>query len=224
MSGVIANSLTTLLVNRESVKLDGSLGWAVCRGVRDPARHQGWSPARFPQSTTTSLRPIIGAIMSRARATSWSSHQQDLLRHLRLQETCASILQIILPARGINHDDMNPVPGVYISVCCGVERSMRCHSECLIYPSRCCTVMSALLPIWAFPLPARLPPLSRPRDSMKDLNRSKSRCTCKDTIPFAPPTCVTTSSGLYVNCSKTFDLLSESCWNDTTPPLMIAPT
>jgi hypothetical protein len=42
-------------------------------------------------SSTTSLRPMIRPIVSRARATSRSSYQSDLRRR-RLQAACASIL------------------------------------------------------------------------------------------------------------------------------------
>src|SRR3954471_7524694 len=44
----------------------------------------------------------------------------------------------------------------------------------------------------------RQAPVFRPRVSMNALNRSRSRCTCDDTIPYASPTCVTICSGSYV--------------------------
>ena len=61
-----------------------SLPWENTRRV--------WISGTRQRSSTTSLRPMIRPIVSRARAASWSSYQSDLRRHRRLQEACASIL------------------------------------------------------------------------------------------------------------------------------------
>jgi hypothetical protein len=62
-----------------------SLRWKRTRRV--------WISGSRQRSATTSSRPIIGAITSRARVISWSSHQQALLRHRRLRDACGSFLR-----------------------------------------------------------------------------------------------------------------------------------
>jgi len=55
-------------------------------------RRPVWISGPQQRSSTTSLRPMIRPIMSRARARSWSSYELDLPRRRRLKEACAPIL------------------------------------------------------------------------------------------------------------------------------------